>query len=129
VTREQLVQWVTRYEQAWRTEGTAMLSDLFAPDATYSPGPYEETRRGLEAIAQLWEAERESPDEVFAMTSEVVAVEGDVGVVRVRVGYGDPPRQEYRDLWIVRIDDDRRCVSFEEWPFWPPGTNGTIAGA
>ncbi len=67
----------------------------------------------------MWEAEREGPDEVFRMTSEVVAADGDTAVVRVEVGYGDPVRQEYRDLWIVRFAGDGRCASFEEWPFWP----------
>jgi hypothetical protein len=37
----------------------------------------------------------------------------------VEVSYGDPVRQEYRDLWIVRFAGDGRCASFEEWPFWP----------
>jgi signal transduction histidine kinase len=35
------------------------------------------------------------------------------------VGYGEPLRQEYRDLWIVTLDDDGRCTAFEEWPFAP----------
>ena len=49
------------------------------------------------------------------------AVVGALGaaVVRVEVSYGDPVRQEYRDLWIVRLAGDGRCASFEEWPFWP----------
>jgi len=41
-------------------------------------------------MAALWDAEREGPDEVFKLTSEIVAVEGDTGVVRVEVVYGDP---------------------------------------
>jgi hypothetical protein len=104
-----------------------MLTELFASDATYSAGPYEERHRGLDAIRRLWEAERAGPDEDFTMRSEIVAVEGDTGVARVHVVYADPP-QEYLDLWIVRVDADGRCVSFEEWPFWPPGTDGTVAG-
>jgi hypothetical protein len=47
----------------------------------------------------MWEAEREGPEEVFAMDSEVVAVEGDTGVACLEVRYGDPVRQTYRDLW------------------------------
>jgi hypothetical protein len=53
------------------------------------------------------------------MTSDVVAADGDTAVLRVEVSYGDPVRQEYRDLWIVRFAADGRCASFEEWPFWP----------
>jgi hypothetical protein len=90
-----------------------VLSELFAPDATYSTAPFEEPYRGLEAIGELWEAEREGPDEVFTMESEIVAVEGDTGVVRVEVRYGDPLRQLYRDLWIVHLDEAGRCLAFE----------------
>ena len=28
------------------------------------------------------------------------------------------PRQEYRDLWIIRLAGDGRCDWFEEWPYW-----------
>jgi hypothetical protein len=63
-------------------------------------------------------------DEDFTMRSDVVAVEGDIGVARVEVRYGDPVRQQYRDLWVVRFDGAGRCIAFEEWPFWPKGTQG-----
>ncbi len=107
-----------RYERAWRTPGTDALAELFTEDASYSQGPYREPVRGLAAIAAMWEAERDGPDEVFTMAGEVVAVDGDTGVVRVEVRYGEPVR-EYRDLWIVRFADDGRCRQFEEWPYAP----------
>jgi hypothetical protein len=62
------------------------------------------------------------------MTSEIIAVEGATAVVRVEVFYGDPVRQEYRDLWVVGFADDGRCVSFEEWPFWPGQPYATATG-
>jgi ketosteroid isomerase-like protein len=110
---------VERYERAWRTPGTAILSSLFAEDAVYVPDPYAEPLRGVPAIAEFWEAEREGPDEVFSMTADVVAEEGDRGVVRVEVVYGGPPAREYRDLWVVTLDDTGRAREFEEWPFFP----------
>jgi len=79
--------------------------------------PYEEPALGIEAIGELWEREREGPEEGFEMTHETVAVEGDTGVVRVEVLY--ERGTEYRDLWIVSLDPDGRCRDFEEWPFWP----------
>ena len=51
---------------------------------------------------------------MFTLRSEVVAVDGDIAVVRVVVQYREPLRQEYTDLWIVRPDDQGRCLSFEE---------------
>jgi hypothetical protein len=125
--RAALASWVERYERAWRSPGTATLAELFTDDASYSTGPYETPHVGLDAIAGMWDAEREGPDEIFTMTSAIVAAEGGTGVVRVEVRYGEPLRQEYRDLWIVDLGADGRCRAFEEWPFWPEGTNGTVA--
>src|SRR4029453_16474671 len=97
-------------------------ADIFTQDATYRQGPYEEPITGLPAIAAMWEAERDGPDEGFHRTSDVIAVDGDAAVVRVEVGYGDPVHQEYRDLWVVRFADGTRCDWFEEGPFRPgPG--------
>ena len=126
--RSQLEDWIAAYERAWRTAGTEPLAGLFAEDASYSVAPYEEPHVGLEAIARMWETERLGPDEDFGMESEIVAVEGDTGVARVTVNYGPPREQEYRDLWVVTLGLDGLCTQFEEWPFWPPGTDGTVAG-
>lgn len=117
--RKQVAGWVAAYERAWRTAGTQVLATIFTPDASYLQGPYHKPVVGLSAIAAMWEDERAGPDEVFEMTSGVVAVEGDTAVVRVEVRYGDPVGQEYRDLWIIRFAGDGRCRSFEEWPFAP----------
>ncbi len=134
--RTQLTDWIAAYERAWRTPGTEVLAELFTKDASYSTAPYETRHVGLEAIAEMWEAERLGPDEAFEMTSEVLAVEGDTGVARVTVDYkraadkeGRVHRQqkEYRDLWVVRLNDAGRCSHFEEWPFWPPGQEGAPA--
>jgi ketosteroid isomerase-like protein len=123
LTRDQLQAWIDAYERAWRTPGTDALADLFAPEAVYKTAPYENPFRGLAAIAEMWESGRDGADEEFTMTSELVAVEGDTGVARVEVRYG-ATGSEYRDVWIVRLDETGRCSHFEEWPFWPPGQEG-----
>jgi ketosteroid isomerase-like protein len=117
--RAQVSRWLAGYEAAWRSSGTARLAGLFTAGASYLQSPYELPVTGLDAIARMWEAEREGPGEVFALATDILAVDGPVAVVRAEVRYGDPPRQEYRDLWIVRFAGDGRCASFEEWPFWP----------
>jgi hypothetical protein len=118
-TRQQVEEWLAGYERAWRSPGTAALRELFSEDARYRPGPYDEPAVGLAAIGVLWESEREGPDEVFTMESEIVAVEGDTAVVRVKVRYGQPTKREYSDLWLIRFGPGGTCVDFEEWPFWP----------
>ncbi|MGZ4599576.1 nuclear transport factor 2 family protein [Oryzihumus sp.] len=114
--------WVAGYERAWRAPGTDLLATLFADDAAYLMSPYADPVVGLEAISELWEAERDGPEEVFTMTSQVVAFSGDTGVARVHVVYGAPYR-EWRDIWIVRFDGHGRAVHFEEWPIGPPGSH------
>jgi ketosteroid isomerase-like protein len=111
--------WLARYEAGWRAPGTAGLAGLFTGDATYLKSPYEQPVAGLDAIKRMWEEEREGPDEVFTLATGILAVDGPTAVVRAEVHYGDPPVQEYRDLWVIRFADDGRCTWFEEWPFWP----------
>jgi ketosteroid isomerase-like protein len=111
--------WLSGYEAAWRAPGTEDLAGLFTRDATYLQSPYEQPVAGLDAIRRMWEEEREGPDEVFTLTTGILAVDGPTAVVRAEVRYGDPPQQEYRDLWVIQLADDGRCTSFEEWPFWP----------
>jgi len=62
----------------------------------------------------MWEAERFGPDEAFEMMSEIIAVDGDTGVARVTVLYEEAEQKErrlhrqqkeYRDLWVVRLDE------------------------
>lgn len=122
--RARFERWIAGYERAWRAPGTSQLAELFSEQASYSAGPYEQAAHGLTAIAELWEREREGADETFSMTAAIVACEGQVGVARVEVAYGEPKPQRYRDLWIIELGSDGRCTSFEEWPFWPPGTDG-----
>jgi ketosteroid isomerase-like protein len=116
-SRADIDAWVSAYERAWRTAGTERLAELFGERARYRMSPYEEPADGLEAIAELWENEREGHEEGFEMRHEVVAVEHDTAVVRVDVEYARGT--EYRDLWVIRLDADGRCRDFEEWPFWP----------
>lgn len=114
-----ITRWVAEYERLWRTPGVDGLGALFTEDAIYSQAPYREPVVGRPAIARMWEAERDGADEDFALTTEVVAVDGDTAVVRAFVTYGDPVTDEYRDLWVVRFAPDGRCAHFEEWPFAP----------
>jgi ketosteroid isomerase-like protein len=126
--REHVARWIAAYEAAWRAPGADALTGIFTPDSTYLQGPYEEPVVGLPAIARMWDREREGPDEVFQLASDIIAVDGDTAVVRVDVSYGDPVTQEYRDLWLVRFAADGRCAAFEEWPFWPGEPFGANPG-
>ena len=117
--RATVLRWIADYEAAWRAPGTEALAVLFAADASYLQSPYQQPVTGLDAIGRMWEAERQGPDEVFTLAAEILAVDGPVAVVRAEVRYGKPARQEYRDLWVIRLGEDGLCTWFEEWPYWP----------
>jgi ketosteroid isomerase-like protein len=114
--RAQVMAWVDGYERAWRGNDAPAVETLFEPDASYFRSPYEKPLVGHDAIEAIW---REDEGEVFTMDARPVAVEGNDAVVRLLVRYGQPVRQEYQDLWVLRFGDDGRVVSFEEWPYWP----------
>ena len=116
--RADLERWMGAYERAWLAPGTDAVASLFADDATYSMHPFAEPVAGIAAIRRLWDEERPA-GERFTMEWRIVAVEGEVGVVRLEVHYLAPEVEIFRDLWIVRLGEDGRCRAFEEWPFAP----------
>jgi len=131
VRRDYVERWLAIYEEVWRSPGTERLAELFTPDVVYSPSPWAEPVRGLAALARFWEAERDGPDEAFAMAPELVALDADTAVVRVSVDYGDAegPEARWRDLWVLRFAAGGRCAGFEEWPFAPAQPDGHEDGA
>lgn len=122
VERSDVEGWVERYERVWRAPGTDGVAELFSEDATYLVSPWAAPVVGIEALRAFWDDERPPESDEFTMRSEVIAVEGDVGVVRVEVDHARGLR--WRDLWIVRLDPSGRATSFEEWPFSPATPDG-----
>jgi len=86
---------------------------------TVKPPEIEPLRSQAMQVRRMWDQDREGPDEIFILAADIVAVDGYTAVVRADVRYGEPLRQEYRDLWIMRLGEDGRCSWFEEWPYWP----------
>ena len=124
MTRDELSRWIDSYLAAWRSgQG---VDELFTRDARYRSSPYMEPYEGIAAIEKFWKRETDEGEE-FTVDAEIVAVEGDTGVVRLDVEYTAPKQRHYRDLWIVTMGADGRCTAFEEWPFWPPGSEGGYA--
>ena len=116
VVRDEVMQWVAGYERAWRTGDLDAIAELFTEDAHYRPSPYEQAEVGHAAIRALW---LDDEGQTFTVRAEPVAVEGFDAVVRLEVRYGEPVRQEYRDLWVLRFAADERVENFEEWAYWP----------
>ena len=99
-----------------------MLDELFAEAVTYVTSPWASPIIGMASLRRFWDAARSGPDEGFRMTSEILAVDGPMAVVRVHVDYDDGER--WRDLWLLTLDEHGRCEHFEEWPFAPDQDDG-----
>ena len=119
------MRWVAGYQRAWQDGDVDAVAELFTEDARYRPSPYEEAEVGHAAIRAFW---LDDEGDTFTVRAAPVAVEGRDAVVRLEVHYGDPVRQEYRDLWVLRFAADGRVEDFEEWAYWP-GKPYSAAGA
>src|SRR5487761_1105730 len=82
IDRTAVQRWLDSYETAWRAPGSEGLGAVFTIDATYLHSPYAEPVVGLPAIAAMWEADRAGPEEVFSLSTDIVAVDGQAAVVR-----------------------------------------------
>ena len=118
MTHDEVAAWLKRYVDAWHSNDREQIGDLFAEDAEYRFYPYEEPRRGREAIVDAW---FEEPDEARTFEAEYrpVAVDGQVAVAVGRSSYRDEPDGEikrvYENCFVMRFEDDGRCREFTEW--------------
>ena len=125
MNRDEVMRWVAGYERAWRDGDLDAVAELFTQDARYRPSPYEQAEVGHAAIRAFW---LDDEGQTFTVRAQPVAVEGLDAVVRLEVRYGDPVRQEYRDLWVLRFAADGRVEDFEEWAYWPGQPYSANAG-
>jgi ketosteroid isomerase-like protein len=104
--------WVQAYRKAWETNEPDDIRSLFTEDAEYLTEPYAEPWRGHEGIVASWLEDKDEPGET-SFTWELVAVEGDTGVIRAVTPYQG--RATYHNLWIIRFAEDGRASRFTEW--------------
>jgi SnoaL-like domain len=116
--------WLDAHDAAWRSADPAAIAALFADDAVYHLGPFEEAWRGLEGpfrgpdgIAAGWLAGG-IRGERFEIDSEILAVEGSRAVVRRRITYLDTDgsvESRWDTCWVVDFDAEGRCAEYGEW--------------
>jgi uncharacterized protein (TIGR02246 family) len=109
--------WLDRYIRAWESNDAEEVAALFTEDAKYSYGPFREDVNGRDAIVASW---FEDPDAPGSWSAEYhpVAVEGDTAIANGRSRYFEPdgsPRTEYDNIFLIRLDEEGRCVEFREW--------------
>jgi len=117
MTHADFEHWLDGYRQAWKSDDPDQIGALFTEDATYAPSPFREAWRGREAIVANW-IERGDSKNPWQFESELLAVEGETGVVRGLTTYpahDDEPEPVYSNIWFVSLAPDGRARSFAEW--------------
>ena len=131
IDRDHVQRWLDDYVRAWETYDPDAIGRLFSEDAEYRWHPYdEEGATGREAIIAGWTAaDARDPEGTYEGTYEPAAVDGDVAVATgTSRYYTDASRttveREYRNVFLMRFDDEGRCLSFVEYYMKAPAKEG-----
>lgn len=106
-------EWVKGYVKAWNSNNREEIDALFASTGLYYTEPYAQPWRGREEIAAGWLKQKDEPGDTD-FTFEVIAVEGDLGVVRGTTHYRTSGKS-YSNLWLIRLDPEGRAREFVEY--------------
>lgn len=107
-----LTAWLDGYRRAWTSNDESDVRALFTEDAEYRYEPWEEPIVGVDAIVSSWLERKDEPAD-WTFEWSAVAREGTTAVVEGRTVYLSG--QTYRNLWVIRLEEDGRASSFTEW--------------
>lgn len=109
--------WLMAWGKAWDNGDAAAAANLFADDASYSTGPFEESIRGRAAMEKYWTTvmakQKDSKAEIIPL-----AHLGDVGVAHLRATTFniEAGRHEVLDgVMVLALDRDGRCTDLRGW--------------
>jgi uncharacterized protein (TIGR02246 family) len=120
--------WVERYVRAWNSNDPEDIHGLFSEDATYFTEPYSEPWRGWQAIIDGWLAHKDEPGQTFFEWTTLV-VTPDLAIVEGRTKYHSEPPRTYRNMWLIRLDGEGRCMEFTEWWMKEPDPQNAKGGS
>lgn len=112
----QLEGWLARYEAAWESKDPDAAASLFTADARYHETPFADPFEGREGIGEYW-ADVTAAQREIDFESEVVAIEGNVGVARWHVTFlagPDDERVELDGVFVLEFDG-ALCSELREW--------------
>jgi hypothetical protein len=105
--------WVGRYIEAWKSNDPEDIGSLFAEGGLYYTTPFRGPWEGREGIVEGWLGRKDEPG-TWTFDYEMVASEGDLGILRGETRYTNTS-QAYSNIWFITLDGEDRCTEFIEW--------------
>jgi ketosteroid isomerase-like protein len=124
ITQQSVTKWLQDYVSAWKSYDPHAIGALFSEDATYRYNPFDKPVRGREAIVANWLEYRDEPN-TYSAEYKSIAVDGNIAVSNGRSLYyeadGKTLKRQFDNIFVLRFDEDGRCVEFCEWFMQPRG--------
>jgi len=109
--------WLDAYVHAWKTYDPQAIGALFSDQATYAYDPFNKPVRGRAAIVAFWLEDRDDPG-TYDGHYEPIMIEGNRAVTNGRSLYYKQDGSisaEWDNIFVLRFDDEGRCVEYREW--------------
>ena len=109
--------WLREYVRRQEQGDATVVRELWAEDGVYWWGPFNEPRRGVQAI---YEHHRNALSHQSRWTCAVktLAVTAEHGIAHFRLTLDDHVPGEpntYDGIFLVCLNDEGKCTRFEEW--------------
>jgi ketosteroid isomerase-like protein len=109
--------WLERYKEAWEQRDAAKAAALFTENASYHEMPFDPPKAGRGGIRDYWTTVTADQRNI-AFESDVVAVDGDIGIARWSANLksaASGARVELDGVFILRFEPSGLCRELREW--------------
>lgn len=110
---ERLNAWMDGYVNAWSENDPEAIAALFTDNAIYDPQTADGEWDGIDEIVEQWTDIGDDPDNWEFQWLPIVEND-ELAVVVGRTRYHNPP-MTYRNLFVIRFNDQGLCTDFTEW--------------
>jgi hypothetical protein len=117
MTREDFERWLDVFGRAWETNDPQDVGALVPESCEWHSGPFSEVFRDRQTLVDHWISTVNSQDDIKT-SYEILSVEDGRGICRYRASHLQHKTALVTEdmILIVRLDDQARCVEFQEWP-------------
>ena len=110
---DRLDQWMDAYVEAWTSNDPDDIAVLFSDDAVYDPQTADGEMHGHREIVEWWQGIGDHPDN-WDFEWLLLVETDDLAVITATTRYFDPAAS-YRNLFVIKFDEDGLCRDFTEW--------------